>query len=127
MLIYVYINNVFHVSQLKPALGSGHQISSLPDSFAQRSELIVEPEAVLETRYDNGGHLEALVQWKGLPAHETTWVRASELLKEFPELEDKLCLDEGGNVRLLNRFVRRRKKVGLAITGNDESLIQPEG
>ncbi|CAA7062547.1 unnamed protein product [Microthlaspi erraticum] len=89
------IHNVFHVSQLKPVLGSGHQVSSLPTSFDQRPELIIEPELVLETRYDNGGHLEALVQWKDLPEHEKTWVRASELLKDFPELEDKLLLDEG--------------------------------
>ncbi|CAA7016982.1 unnamed protein product [Microthlaspi erraticum] len=120
------IHNVFHVSQLKPVLGTGHQVSLLPESFDHRPELIIEPASIIETRYDNGGHLEALVQWKDLPAHEKTWVRASELLKDFPELEDKLLLDEGGNVRLLNRFVRKKRKSGLAITREGETLIDAE-
>ncbi|CAA7044886.1 unnamed protein product [Microthlaspi erraticum] len=121
------IHNVFHVSQLKPVLGSSHQISVLPASFDQRPELIIEPESILETRYDNGGHLEALVSWKDLPEHEKTWVRASDLIQEFSELEDKLRLDEGGIVRPLNRFVRRRRKIGLEVANKEETLTEPEG
>uniref|UniRef100_A0A1J3JLS9 Chromo domain-containing protein n=1 Tax=Noccaea caerulescens TaxID=107243 RepID=A0A1J3JLS9_NOCCA len=97
------IHPVFHVSQLKPVLGSGHQVSTLPDSFSVRPELIIEPEAVLDMRYNDSGHLEGLIKWKGLPDHEKTWVRTSDLLHQFPELEDKLLVDEGGIVRVKNR------------------------
>ncbi|CAA7020384.1 unnamed protein product [Microthlaspi erraticum] len=89
------IHNVFHVSQLKPVLGSSHQVSVLPASFDQRPELIIEPESILETRYDNGGHLEALVSWKDLPEHEKTWVRASDLIQEFPNLRTSFVLTRG--------------------------------
>ncbi|CAA7061595.1 unnamed protein product [Microthlaspi erraticum] len=104
------IHPVFHVSQLKPVLGTRHHVSPLPDSFSTRPELVIEPEAVLDTRYNTAGHLEGLIKWKSLPEHEKTWIRASDLLEQFPELEDKLLVDEGGIVRLKNRFVRQRKR-----------------
>ncbi|CAA7031808.1 unnamed protein product [Microthlaspi erraticum] len=88
--------------------------------------LLLEPEALLETRYDMGGHLEGLVQWKGLPEHEKTWVRASDLLKEFPELEDKLLVDEGGILRPLNRYIRRRKKASPATTSDVDTSLELE-
>ncbi|CAA7022526.1 unnamed protein product [Microthlaspi erraticum] len=75
------IHPVFHVSQLKSVLGSNHQVSPLPDSFASNPALVIEPEEILETRYDATCRLEGLVQWKGLPAHEHTWVRASDLIQ----------------------------------------------
>ncbi|CAA7022527.1 unnamed protein product [Microthlaspi erraticum] len=115
------IHPVFHVSQLKPVLGSNHQVSPLPDSFASNPALVIEPEEILETRYDAIGRLEGLVQWKGLPAHEHTWVRASDLIQQFPELEDKLLIGEGGIVRTLNRYVRRKKR-----TQEEEAELEAE-
>lgn len=49
-------------------------------------------------RYDSEGHLEALIQWKGLPVHESSWLRVRDVHKDFPEfeLEDKLSLIGGG-------------------------------
>ncbi|CAA7023070.1 unnamed protein product [Microthlaspi erraticum] len=86
------IHSVFHVSQLKPVLGIGHQVSALPTHFTEEKDLLVEPREVMETRYDNDGHLEALVCWTNLEDHERSWVRVSELLRQFPHLslEDKL-------------------------------------
>lgn len=45
----------------------------------QEEELLVEPEEILDIRYDEDGHLELLIQWRHLPTHETSWLRAEEL------------------------------------------------
>ncbi|CAA7021634.1 unnamed protein product [Microthlaspi erraticum] len=86
------IHPVFHVTQLKPVLGQGQVVNPLPPSVATVDELVVEPEELLDTRYDSEGHLEVLVQWTGLPAHENSWMRIQDLKHQFPEfaLEDKL-------------------------------------
>ncbi|CAA7021556.1 unnamed protein product [Microthlaspi erraticum] len=91
------IHPVFHVSQLKPVLGQGQVVNPLPPSVATLDELVVEPEELLDTRYDSEGHLEVLVQWTGLPAHENSWLRIQDLKHQFPEfaLEDKLVLKKG--------------------------------
>ncbi|CAA7044112.1 unnamed protein product [Microthlaspi erraticum] len=68
------IHHVFHVSQFKPVLGGNHLVSTLPQSFSVQNELIIEPEEVLDTRYDSAGHLEALVSWTGLP-EQRCWER----------------------------------------------------
>jgi len=36
-------------------------------------EVIIEPETVLDTRYNTDGVLEALVHWKGLPSYDDSW------------------------------------------------------
>lgn len=86
------IHNMFHVSQLKPVIGSHHSVSPLPTSFSLGDEVVIEPESIVDTRYDVQGHLEALVSWSGIPYHENSWERVSELLQQFPrmKLEDKL-------------------------------------
>ncbi|CAA7014805.1 unnamed protein product [Microthlaspi erraticum] len=89
------IHPVFHVSLLKPVLGSDHQVFPLPESLAVNPVLVIEPEEVLDTRYNTAGQLEGLIQWKGLLAHEQTCVRASDLIRQYPKLEDKLLVGEG--------------------------------
>ena len=91
------IHPVFHVSQLKLVLGSHHQVLPLPISFSAQDELVLSPEAVLDTRYNQEGKLEALVVWRGLPPHETSWENLKELQRQFPllSLEDKLVVEGG--------------------------------
>lgn len=55
------IHNVFHVSQLKPVIGSHHSVSPLPTSFSVADEVVIEPKSIVDTRYDVQGYLEALV------------------------------------------------------------------
>lgn len=81
------IHPVFHVSQLKQALGASVQVTALPPSFLVNGEVVIEPEKVLETRYKADGRLEVLVQWVGLPHHETSWVLGWELHNQFPAFE----------------------------------------
>ena len=68
---YSKIHPVFHVSQLKPFLGANHQVTTLPKLLSPDDEFTLEPEAILETCYDKEGCLEVLVQWRGLPQHES--------------------------------------------------------
>ncbi|XP_010463160.1 PREDICTED: uncharacterized protein LOC104743813 [Camelina sativa] len=44
------IHPIFHVSQLKKVLGDQKQVIPLHDMFNEASELIIEPESLLETR-----------------------------------------------------------------------------
>ena len=92
------IHPVFHVSQLKPVLGKNHTVTTLPMMFSANDEFILQPEKMTSLRYDSEGHLEALIQWKGLPVHESSWLRVRDVHKDFSEfeLEDKLSLIGGG-------------------------------
>lgn len=47
-------------------MGKEHEITTL-----QSEEFILQPEHMQSTRYDAEGHLDALVQWKGLSVHES--------------------------------------------------------
>lgn len=104
------IHLVFHVSQLKPVLGEGHVVSTLPVLTEESEGFILQPEQVVSSRYDEDGHLEALIHWKGLPEHERSWLRVKDIKREFPEfeLEDKLNFTEGGIDKPWRRYVRKR-------------------
>ncbi|XP_048604728.1 uncharacterized protein LOC125582201 [Brassica napus] len=110
------IHPVFHVSQLKPVLGKDHTVTTLPVSFSENDEVILQPEKITSLRYDSEGHLEALIQWKGLPEHESSWLRVRDVHRDFPEfeLEDKLSLIVGGGDVLISHgesiIVRRSMK-----------------
>ena len=77
------IHPVFHVSQLKPVVGQGQSVSSLPPTVSESDELVVEPEELLE-----------------------------EFKVQFPsyELEGKLGLREGGIDMPLRVYTTRRKR-----------------
>ena len=70
----------------------------------------------MDTRYDAQGYLEALVSWSGIPDHENSWERVSELLQQFPrlKLEDKLLFVPAGIDKLYDKpfraYVRQRMK-----------------
>jgi hypothetical protein len=78
------IHPVFHVSQLKKAVGADHQVTPiLPSDFA----LQLAPEQVLQTRAVLRGHStiqQVLVKWNNLPASLATWEDYEALRQEFP-------------------------------------------
>ncbi|XP_010507453.1 PREDICTED: uncharacterized protein LOC104784079 [Camelina sativa] len=110
------IHPVFHVSQLKHVLGAHHQVLPLPETFSDAGELVLEPAAILETRYNAQGVWEALVAWQGLPDHENSWEPVKELQHEFSGLmlEDKLGVaGVGGIDKLHHVYVRKKKPLAL--------------
>lgn len=78
------IHPVFHVSQLKPCVGPGRQVSSQlppPDS------LFSIPVRVLQSRVRHQGvrtFAQVLVQWSGSSAMEATWEDRDALQQQFP-------------------------------------------
>lgn len=67
-------------------------VTPLPTELFVEDELVVEPEVILSSRYDMLGHLEIFIRWKGLPAHEMSWMQMKEAVTRFPlaKHEDKL-------------------------------------
>lgn len=118
------IHPVFHVSQLKAVLGVQHKVLPLPIIPPGLHDLMIVPEAILETRYNSRGALELLVQWRSLPSSENSWVQYGEFRDQYPEfkLEDKLHFEKGGIDKLQYRYVRRNKK-----TGDEEAQEKQEG
>lgn len=56
------IHPIFHVSQLKPVLGMGHLVMPLLASLTDAKELVLYPEELMDSRYDDHGTLEGLVR-----------------------------------------------------------------
>ena len=114
------IHSVYHVSQLKRAVGQAPVSSQIPTQLTADLELLVEPEELLEVRQRQQGSmekLEELIKWKNLPVYEATWEEAEKLRIQFPDfhLEDKVKLWGDGNVmtraggKKLVTFTRRNK------------------
>ncbi|CAE6204772.1 unnamed protein product [Arabidopsis arenosa] len=82
------------------------------DLFTEEDEVIIEPETVIETRYNANGVLEALVHWRGLPDHENTWEVVKDLQRQYPTLalEDKLRFEGGGIDKLHNVYIRKKSR-----------------
>lgn len=80
--------------------------------MAPDDEVVVEPEEIMDTRYDQEGFLEALIKWKHLRQHESSWMKVSELKHRFPSfsLEDKVRLEKRGIDMLRRVYVRRKKE-----------------
>ncbi|XP_074346704.1 uncharacterized protein LOC141685510 [Apium graveolens] len=97
------IHPVFHVSQLKRAVGQVPANPTIPTQLTEELELLVEPEEVLEVRQVKQGSnlkLEVLIQLKGLPKFEAPWEEVERAKLQFPDfhLEDKVNLWGQGNV-----------------------------
>ena len=92
------IHLVFHVSQLKKALGAHDQCQTQPPVCITDVGLEFEPEEVLEKRYNEKGGLELLVKWRNKPSLENSWMSSGEFVGSFPhfKLEDKLNFVGGG-------------------------------
>ena len=108
------IHPVFHVSQLRRALGSADLCQPLSPILAEDLEWLVEHDQVLDIRQspnNNQTDIEVLIQWKGLPQFEASWESTDTIKEHFPDfhLEDKVSLIEGGNDRPHTRYVYTRK------------------
>jgi hypothetical protein len=116
------IHPIFHVSQLKKAIGDYHPTEELPISLdADKSE--VQPEKLLSWRdkFEEGRHKkEWLVKWKGLDASDATWEDELLLKSQFPDLslEDKAIFEGGDDDRTVGGPNPNEEEV--LVTLNDE-------
>ena len=95
------IHPVFHISQLRPAVGTVLPTVALPSQLSEDLELLLEPVEVLGYRMIGNSiphDVEVLIRWKDLPAHETTWEPFTLIQNQFPsfQLEDKVTVRAGG-------------------------------
>ena len=106
------IHPVFHVSQLRRAIGDHVSSPTLPPSLTAEMEVLLEPETIAGIRQGPNGGAEVLIGWKGLPAYEATWEPIDVVKQQFPEfhLEDKVPFGGGSNVRppIVKTYVRRK-------------------
>ena len=103
------IHDVFHVGLLKPFHGEPPVV--IPDlPPLQHGRAVPQPAAVLKSRLARGHH-ELLVQWKGAPSEEASWVALEEFQRLFPkfQLEDELLLQGGRDVMVGLKYKRRNK------------------
>ncbi|TYK06558.1 ty3-gypsy retrotransposon protein [Cucumis melo var. makuwa] len=92
------IHPVFHVSQLKRAVGDKHRIQPEISALNDQMELVLEPDQVTQLRWNDAErNWEYLVHWKDQPSHEATWESYATLVNQFPDfhLEDKVALLHG--------------------------------
>jgi hypothetical protein len=83
---------VFHVGLLKPFCGAPPSSpGTLPPLPHGRAYL--EPLSVVKSHLARGKH-DILVQWKGLPAAESSWVSQDEFRQLYPsfQLKDELVV-----------------------------------
>ncbi|KAL8118331.1 hypothetical protein AgCh_016023 [Apium graveolens] len=115
------IHPVFHVSQLKKAVGHLVISPQLPPALTESMVMESKPEQVLGIRTSSAGQAtdhEVLIKWEGLPESESTWEHSSNIIQFFPDfhLEDKVNLLAGGNARndsrqpILLTYKRRQRQ-----------------
>jgi hypothetical protein len=78
------IHPVFHVSQLKKAVGAHHSVTS---SLPPPSILWSVPERILQRRLITKGNRsvqQGLIQWSNIPASLATWEDLEFLRQQFP-------------------------------------------
>lgn len=99
-----WIHPVFHVSQLKKAVGNYSVEPMLPEGLEVGLTDVTEPDDILAFREvtKNGETImQWLVKWKARPVDEATWDDEFIIRSQFPSfsLEDKAALIGGGTVR----------------------------
>ncbi|TYK03716.1 putative retroelement pol polyprotein [Cucumis melo var. makuwa] len=112
------IHPVFHVSQLKRALGDHTQVQQLDSYLIENHEWMTQPDEVYRYKKNpNTNDWEVLISWKGLPPHESTWEDCNDFKHQFPDfhLEKKVDLEEESSVKppilfTYNRRNNRRNK-----------------
>ena len=105
------IHDVFHVGLLKPFHDAPPEVTP-PLPPVHHGRVIVEPAQVLRSHMARGRQ-ELLVQWKGAPTSETSWVPFDEFQHLFPkfQLEDELLVQGGRDVMVGLQYRRRTRKV----------------
>lgn len=98
------IHPVFHISQLKKAIGDYTVEASLPVDLQVEEEEMEEPEEVLASRdilKQGQTTKQWLIKWKNRNLEDATWEDEGLLKSQFPfwRLEDKAVVIEGGNDR----------------------------
>ncbi|KAL8103703.1 hypothetical protein AgCh_028050 [Apium graveolens] len=96
------IHNVFHISQLKKALGTTPVSANIPPHISPELVYEAEPDVVHDVRtvyQREQPTMEVLIQWKKAPSWESTWEDFDALNCRFPDfhLEDKVALWARGN------------------------------
>ena len=116
------IHPVFHISQLKAALGQDKLLQEIPPSCTDLENIIMEPEEVIASRVGEDGSVELLVRWKNSLEHDNSWMRMSEFECHFPDykLEGKLALNGGSIDRYKHTYERRRFKKDEGKKGSQE-------
>ncbi|KAJ9543643.1 hypothetical protein OSB04_023350 [Centaurea solstitialis] len=95
------VHPIFHISQLKRAVGDYRVESSLPEGLEVGDEDVDEPEKCIAARdiMVEGKLLrQRLIKWKGKSQDDITWVDEVMLRSQFPDfsLEDKAAVHEDG-------------------------------
>ncbi|KAJ9562283.1 hypothetical protein OSB04_007443 [Centaurea solstitialis] len=108
------IHSVFHVSQLRRAVGNSLTSRDIPTQLTEDLVFQVEPEALLDVRKGSKhdpGDLDVLVKWKGTSEFESTWENLTALTQQFPNdhLEDKVKVLKGGIDKPPIRFTYTRR------------------
>ncbi|KAA0052306.1 ty3-gypsy retrotransposon protein [Cucumis melo var. makuwa] len=110
------IHLLFHISQLKKAVGDKHQVQPDIAILNDQMELVLKPKNVTQLCWNKAKRdWEYLVQWKDQPSHEATWESYAMLRHQFPNfhLEDKVALLHGGMLGLQPlKFTKGRVKRG---------------
>jgi hypothetical protein len=116
------IHPVFHISQLRPALGANLSKQSIPTQLTSELEFVVKPEALLGVRKRNtstASVLDVLIKWQGLPDFEATWEKFDKIDHDFPafHLADKVAFWDGGidTPPVQYTYVRRKRRGGIPV------------
>lgn len=81
LLATISVYPIFHVSQLKKALGDHAKMNPLVPSV-ENHEWLTQPEEVYGYRKNLAIEKQkVLISWKGLPPHEVTW----EICNDFQQ------------------------------------------
>ncbi|XP_023638085.1 uncharacterized protein K02A2.6-like [Capsella rubella] len=93
------IHPVFHVSLLKPHVGTTMPAPGALPPLRESGYLHLQPEQVLRRRSVATGttsHSELLIKWKGLSPEDATWEEEKQVHASFPDfilnLEDKVIV-----------------------------------
>ncbi|CAN6561761.1 unnamed protein product [Malus baccata var. baccata] len=81
------IHPTFHVSLLKPQLGSHLVASPTLPPLSTTGTFLWTPEKILQRglfKRGDRGVTRWLIQWKGLPEHDATWEDADSIITRFP-------------------------------------------
>ncbi|XP_019055874.1 PREDICTED: uncharacterized protein LOC109115855 [Nelumbo nucifera] len=120
------IHPVFHVSQLKKAIGNHISSPVIPSTLSDDMEMLVELVAVQGVHPSTMPGVtgsEVLIHWPDLPDFEDSWEPFDLLRNQFPHfnLEDKVRLWVAGNDRppINLTYARKRKGQQSAKGGNN--------